>query len=122
MIVSHGKSEIPVFQLKTSIENAPLLEQIVSTLEIPKKVYRYTRNNQSYALLLIRDRYTIEKKLIPILDNRLEGVKRVRYEKWKSNISELKQKWIYRNIKSTVYQQDTEKEISKPNKQKRLGS
>ena len=116
MIVKNGTRSIPVFQIKTSVENMELLEQIRNSLEIPKKIYQYKHGDHAYALLLIRDRYTLDKKLVPILDGRIVGEKSVRYELWKSELEQLRRGWKYRNIQSTANQQlDSTSKIN-PNK------
>jgi len=63
MIVKNGTRSIPVFQIKTSVENMELLEQIRNSLEIPKKIYQYKHGDHAYALLLIRDRYSMAASL-----------------------------------------------------------
>ena len=119
MTVKQRGRLVPIFQLKTSIENLELLEQIGNTLEIPRRIYVYHHAKQNYALMLIRNRDTLVNKLIPILDGRIEGMKRVRYEQWKSDLSQIRGDWKYRSIQSTANQQLDSIEKINPNKQKR---
>jgi hypothetical protein len=89
------------FQIKTSLENELLLNQIVSTLSIHNRVYKYRRAKQSYCELIIRDRHSLQNTIIPYFSNKLEGFKKLQFEDWKNRFLKNSSVWNYRNIKST---------------------
>lgn len=94
--VKQKNSEVPVFQLKTKIDDLELLELIKAKLEVKEKVHTYTHQNRQYALLLIRSRKTIETVLIPILDGRLFGQKKIQFDLWQKKYFERKLDFIYK--------------------------
>jgi len=88
------------FQIKTTIANKSLLDQIAATIGIDNRVYCYMHQNQSYSLLIVRDRNTILEKIIPFLDGHLFGEKEIVFNAWKNRITANRSTWNYRNIKS----------------------
>lgn len=95
--VKQKETEVPVFQLKIQSADHELLELIKAKLEVREKIYKYTHQNRSYSLLLIRSRRTIETKLIPIFEERLFGQKQIQFEKWKKKYFEKKLDFIYKH-------------------------
>lgn len=106
------------FQIKTPIDNASILEMMVSFLELKNHVYKYSRTSQSYALLIIRNREVIQHKLIPIFDAYLEGVKKQQYIEWKYNFYKNSSTWNYRNVTSESNPQNDKIVDKNPNKEK----
>jgi hypothetical protein len=90
------------FQIKTTVGNKSLLDQIAATLELNNRVYCYNNGSQSYSLLIVRDRHSLLTKIIPYFDNHLFGEKEAIYNAWKERINEKRSTWNYRNIKSTI--------------------
>jgi len=90
------------FQIKTTIGNRSLLNQIAATLELNNRVYCYTGPSQSYSLLIVRDRDSLLTKVIPFFDDHLFGEKEAIYTRWKERLIEKCSTWNYRNIKSTI--------------------
>ena len=97
-----GEQTYFAFQIKTTIGNKSLLDQIAATLELDNRVYCYIGGSQSYALLIVRDRHSLLTKVIPFFDNHLFGEKEAIFNKWKGRINEIRSTWNYRNIKSTI--------------------
>lgn len=89
------------FQIKTSIENESILNQIVSTLSIHNRVYKYRRTEQSYCELIVRDRHSLQNVIIPYFTGKLEGFKKLQFDDWKNRFIKNSSTWNYRNIKST---------------------
>lgn len=89
----------PAFQIKSSVENSSLLNQIASTLNLHNKVYNYNKAGRSYSLLLVRDRDSLLKKIIPALEGRIIGARADVYNQWKNAIIANSSTWKYRNIK-----------------------
>ena len=92
------------FQLKTTVDNTSLLNQILASLEINNRVYTYIGPKQSYSKIIIRDRNSIINKLIPALEGRIFGYKQGLYIQWKQAINNSSSMWNFRNIKTTVTQ------------------
>jgi hypothetical protein len=90
------------FQIKTTIANKSLLDQIAATVGLINRVYCYDNREQSYSLLIVRDRHSLLDKVIPFLDGHLFGEKEAVYEDWKSRIYANRSTWNYRNIKGTI--------------------
>jgi LAGLIDADG endonuclease len=88
-------------QIKSSIGNKSLLDQIASTLGVNNRVYIYNGKSQKYSLLIIRDRQSLMDKIIPFLDNRLFGDKNEVFNEWKKSIIKNCSTRNYRNIKNT---------------------
>jgi len=95
----NGKTQY-IFQIKTSIDNHDLLEQIVVSLNLANRVYRYESHNQKYSQLLVRDRHSILNIIIPAFNNQLFGSKGIQFNTWRDNILLNCSTWNYRNIKS----------------------
>ena len=91
----------PVFQIKSSIANYPLLLKIANSLGALNCVHKYTHSKQQYSILLIRDRETILKNLIPMLDDAIEGEKKIMFDLWKQDFLKNSSTWNYRQIKGT---------------------
>jgi hypothetical protein len=89
------------FQIKTTIANKSLLDQIATTIELDNRVYCYDNRDQSYALLIVRDRQSLLDKVIPFLDGHLFGDKATYFNNWKNRIIANSSMWNYRNIKGT---------------------
>lgn len=94
--VKQKNSEVPVFQLKMQSGDHDLLQLIKTKLEIKEKIHQYTHQNRQYSLILIRSRRTIETVLIPILDGRLFGQKRVQFDLWKKKYFEKRLEFVYK--------------------------
>lgn len=94
--VKQKNSEIPVFQLKLQFGDFELLELIKAKLEIKESIHQYIHQGRSYSLLLIRSRRTIETQLIPILDGRLFGQKKLQFDLWKKKYFEKKLDFVYK--------------------------
>ncbi len=88
--IKQNKTKIPVFQIKTHISDAPLIELIKTKLGLTEKIYRYTHSNRNYVLLLIRSKETIKKNLFPTLNGRLYGKRKDLFKKWKKEVLNLK--------------------------------
>jgi hypothetical protein len=89
------------FQIKSSLANKTLLDQIASTIGLDNRVYSYTNKTQSYSLLIVRDRQSLLTKVIPFFDTHLFGEKEQTFIAWKEAIIANCSTWNYRNIKST---------------------
>ncbi len=89
------------FQIKSSVDNSSLLNQIASTLDLHNRVYAYNKGDRGYSLLIVRDRESILNKIIPALKNRLVGPRSDAFENWCSSIKQNSSTWNYRNIKTT---------------------
>ncbi len=96
MWVKQKSSEVPVFQLKTRLDDSGLIELIKSKLGIKETLHIYNHQNRQYSLLLIRSRKTIETILIPILDGRLFGPKKIQFDLWKKKYFEKKLDFLYK--------------------------
>ncbi len=94
--VKQKNSEIPVFQLKMQSGDFELLELIKARLEIKESIHQYIHQGHGYCLLLIRSRRTIETVLIPILDGRLFGQKRLQFDLWTKKYFERKLEFVYK--------------------------
>ncbi len=94
--VKQKNSEVPVFQLKMQAGDHELLELITTKLVIKESIHQYIHQGRKYSLLLIRSRKTIETILIPILDGRLFGQKRLQFDLWKQRYFEKKLEFIYK--------------------------
>jgi hypothetical protein len=106
----------PVFQIKCSISNYPLLLKITHSLGATNVVHKYKHNNQQYCLLLIRDRETLLNKIISILDGHLDGQKRDEFENWKKEILNNSSTWnfrVHKNSANSYFISDTEKNLIK---------
>lgn len=90
------------FQIKTTISNKSLLDQIAATMGLDNKVYLYASPTQSYALLIVRDRQSLINKIIPYLENHLFGDKEQIFNEWKNRIIKNSSTWNFRNVKSTI--------------------
>ena len=84
--VKQNSKEIPVFQIKLQPKETQLLEQIKEKLEVDEVIHSYSHSNRNYVIILIRRRWVIINKLMPIFDNRLCGSKKQVYEDWKRKI------------------------------------
>ena len=84
--VKQNSGKIPVFQLKLHSKEANLLKQIKEKLGINEKIHSYSHSNRNYVILLIRKRWVIINKLIPVFDNRLCGSKKAVYDEWKNKV------------------------------------
>lgn len=96
---AHGKKQF-AFQIKTTIDNHELLEQVALTLNLKNHVYDYVSDKQKYSLLLVRDRHSLINIIIPLFDNNLYGHKSIEFNVWKSNLIANCSTWNYRNIKT----------------------
>lgn len=94
--VKQKNSEVPVFQLKMRSGDFELLELIKAKLGIKESIHQYIHQDRSYSLLLIRSRRTIETILIPTLDGRLFGQKRIQFDLWKKKYFEKKLEFVYK--------------------------
>ncbi len=94
--VKQKNSEVPVFQLKMQASDHQLLELIKEKLEIKESIHQYIHQNREYSLLLIRSRRTIETILIPIIDGRLFGQKKIQFDLWKKKYFERKLDFLYK--------------------------
>jgi len=93
------------FQIKAIPSNISLLEQIALSMEIANRVYTYHGKTQNYALLVVRDRHSLLKNVIPFLENKLYGEKELRFNEWKKSIIENCSTWKFQNIKSKTMSQ-----------------
>jgi len=89
MWVKQNKREIPVFQLKMHADGQKLFELIKTKLNLREKIYKYDHQDRKYVLLLIRSRASIANILVPFLENRLYGPKKVQFESWKEKVISL---------------------------------
>jgi hypothetical protein len=112
---NRGKYTYFAFQIKTVTENTSLLNQIAAYFEINNRVYNFNKQKQSYALLIIRNRQTIEKVLIPFFDQYIEGYKKQQYLDWKSRFIKNSSTWNYRNITTTAKPESYQIVDKKPN-------
>jgi hypothetical protein len=103
------------FQLKTTLSNKSLLDQITATIGLNNKVYCYTGAVQSYSLLIVRDRQSLIEKIIPLLTDHLIGEKELAFNIWKAKILANSSTWNYRNIKGTINPQLYQLVDKKPN-------
>ena len=94
--VKQKNSEVPVFQLKMQAGDHDLLELIKTKLGIKESIHQYIHLGRKYSLLLIRSRKTIETILIPILDGRLFGQKKLQFDLWKQKYFEKKLEFVYK--------------------------
>ncbi len=102
MMVKVRDRMYPVFQIKTSIDNYSLLQEIAVSLGILNVVHKYTISKQKYALMIVRDRESILNRLIPSLNNRLAGKQQQNFERWKTEINKQSSTWNYRTIKAPL--------------------
>jgi LAGLIDADG endonuclease len=91
----------PVFQIKSCANNYGLLLKIANSLEALNCIYTYNHGKQQYSLLLIRDRNTLLNKLIPLLDDAIQGEKQIKYLAWKKELMKNSSTWNFRTIKNT---------------------
>ena len=89
------------FQIKTTLANKSLLDQIAASIGLDNQVYCYN-NFQSYSLLIVRDRQSLLTKVIPFFDGHLFGDKDTVFNDWKDRILANRSTWNYRNIKGTI--------------------
>ena len=89
------------FQIKTTLANKSLLDQIAASIGLDNQVYCYN-NFQSYSLLIVRDRQSLLTKVIPFFDCHLFGDKDTVFNDWKDRILANRSTWNYRNIKGTI--------------------
>ncbi len=94
--VKQKNSEVPVFQLKMQAGDYDLLELIKAKLEIKESIHQYIHQGRQYSLLLIRSRRTIETVLIPVLDGRLFGEKKIQFDLWKKKYFEKRLEFVYK--------------------------
>ena len=83
MWIKQRLQDIPVFQLKIEKDDKILLEMIASRLGLKERIYEYTHQGRSYAMLLVRRRKTIKEVIIPTFDQRLFGTKKEQFDKWR---------------------------------------
>jgi LAGLIDADG endonuclease. len=102
MNIKVRKSHYHVFQIKSSVDNYGLLLRIANSLGALNCVYIYNHGKQQYSLLLIRDRNTLIEKLIPLLDDRIEGQNRTKFLSWKTELFSNSSTWNHRMIKGTA--------------------
>jgi len=91
-----------VFQIKTTIDNHELLEQIALTLNLKNHVYDYISDKQKYSLLVVRDRHSLINIIIPTFNNQLIGSKVFLFNTWRDNLLQNCSTWNYRNIKADI--------------------
>lgn len=83
MWVKQNKKTIPVFQLKMSADEQELFKVIKSKLNLKENIYKYSHQDRNYVLMLIRSRSSISNIILPLLENRLYGSKKAKFESWK---------------------------------------
>jgi hypothetical protein len=105
------------FQIKSSISNKSLLDQIAATLTVDNRVYIYSGKSQKYSLLVIRDRQSLLEKIIPFFENKLFGDKEAIFSEWKTAIIKNCSTRNYRNIKTTASPQLYQTVDKQPNKE-----
>jgi len=44
---------------------------------------------------LVRKRKTINEKIIPLLEGRLFGMKKIQFEDWKKKFEQREENWLY---------------------------
>lgn len=96
MITNQGVRKVHVFQLKLQVEDKQTLEAIRTRLGLDEVVYEYNHQNRHYALLIVRSKITILKNIIPVMDERLFGTKKVQYDNWKES--------FYQSVLNSKYQ------------------
>ncbi|MFA5061612.1 MAG: LAGLIDADG family homing endonuclease [Patescibacteria group bacterium] len=92
MWIKQNKKSIPVFQLKMRADEQKLFELIKSKLRLKEVVYQYNHQNRHYVLMLIRSRASITSVIIPLLDKRLYGTKKAKFEAWRDKMLSIDQK------------------------------
>lgn len=98
MWIKQNSQEVPVFQLKMHALDKELVEMVRDGLGLDEEIHEYNHQNRHYALLLVRRRKTITEKIIPLLDGRLFGMKKIQFEDWKKKFERKKKDWLYRSI------------------------
>lgn len=97
MQVKQNDIEIPVFQVRMHFKDKKLVEMVRDGLDLDELNHEYTHQNRHYVLFTVRKRKTISEKLIPLLDGRLFGLKRIQFEIWKKKF-EIKKENGYINL------------------------
>ena len=98
MWIKQNGREIPVFQLKMHVRDKELVEMVRHGLGLNEAIYDYDHQNRHYVLLLVRKRKTIIEKIIPLLDGRLFGYKKIQFEEWKRKFAKEQKEWLNKYI------------------------
>jgi len=115
---TRGNHQYFAFQIKTPSDNSILLNQIASFFSLNNRVYNYKHGTQSYALLIVRDRNTLERTLIPFFNEYLVGIKKHQFLDWQGRFLNNSSTWNFRNIKSISNPQMYKIVDKKPNTDK----
>lgn len=81
--------EIPAFVLKMHVRDKELIESIRDYLEIDNRVYEYKHQGRHFAMLIVRDTWTLKNKIIPICKRKLLGFKGTQFEWWLKHFPHL---------------------------------
>jgi len=73
----------PVFQVKLVGRETDLLKAIKSKLGLNEVVHEYLHDGRHYAVLTVRRRSSIERIILPFLDQRLIGSKQAVFDAWR---------------------------------------
>ena len=92
------RQKIAVFQVKVNSDNQEVLWIIKQHLGLTETIHQYQSGKQSFSLLIVRKRRTIEQIIIPFFDNRLFGSKKKQFEQWKQKFLQEKENWQYHYI------------------------
>jgi|GEM_PF-3372245 len=116
-----GHNTYFAFQIKTTTSNKSLLDQIAATIGLDNRVYCYLGQDQSYSLLIVRDRQSLLEKVIPFLDGHLFGEKEIIFNDWKGRIIANRSTWNYRNVKGSINPQQYKIVDKNPNTTQNIG-
>lgn len=91
-VYGRRKKHIPAFQLRMSVQNKKLLEQIKDRLKLKNNIYTYqyagkdgyTRN--PFVMLIVRDFGSLKNIIIPLFYNQLIGYKGQQLNEWLEKI------------------------------------
>lgn len=93
-----GEYEVPTFVLKMHVRDKELIEAIRDYFGFYHPVYEYKIQGRHFAMLIIRDIYTLKNKIVPLCKGKLLGFKGTQFDWWLKYFPYLNS-LIYRNNK-----------------------
>lgn len=94
--------KIPSFVLKMHVRDKELIEGVRNYLGVKNYVYEYKIQGRHFAMLIIRDIYTLKNKIVPMCKYKFLGFKGTQFDWWLKKFPYL-DSLIYRKPLSEVF-------------------
>ena len=91
--IQNGKQKMSAFSLKMHYNDKDLIVAVRDSLGLKEHIHEYNHQGKHYVVLNVRKRKIIENIIIPVFDERLVGLKKQQFEKWKDNFYKNKINW-----------------------------